>query len=91
MDCPISISLHNEIIMKIFIALVLLTIFAFLSGWLGLVTSSIVSVLLITTFIKGQLIIDYFMGLKDVQFKYRVIPTIWLGFVITFIAIAYYI
>ena len=77
--------------MKIFIALVLLTIFAFLSGWLGLVTSSIVSVLLITTFIKGQLIIDYFMGLKDVQFKYRVIPTIWLGFVITFIAIAYYI
>lgn len=76
--------------MKIYIILVFLTLFAFLAGWIGLVSSSIVAILLVTTFIKGQLIIDYFMGLKDVQFKYRVIPIAWLIFVLFFIGIAYY-
>jgi len=76
--------------MRIYITLVLLTLFAFLAGWLELVNASIVAILIITTFIKGQLIIDYFMGLKEVQFKYRVIPIVWLGFVTVFIGIAYY-
>lgn len=76
--------------MKIYIILILLTLFAFLAGWLGFVSSFIVAVLLITTFIKGQLVIDYFMDLKDVQFKYRAIPIVWLGFVLFFIGIAYY-
>lgn len=76
--------------MKIYIILVFLTLFAFLAGLLGLVSSSIVAILLVTTFIKGQLIVDYFMGLKDVQFKYRVIPIAWLIFVLFFIGIAYY-
>jgi len=76
--------------MKIYIILSLLTLLAFIFGWFKLVNATIVAILLITTFIKGQLIIDYFMGLKDVQFKYRIIPTIWLGFVLIFIGIAYY-
>ena len=76
--------------MKIYIILVLLTIFAFLAGWLGFVSSFIVAVLLVTTFIKGQLVIDYFMGLKNVKLKYRAIPIVWLGFVLFFIGIAYY-
>lgn len=76
--------------MKIYITLVLLTLFAFLSGWFGFVGPIVVFVLLVTTFIKGQLIVDYFMGLKDVQFKYRVIPIAWLIFVLFFIGIAYY-
>ncbi len=77
--------------MKIYITLVFLTIFAFLCGWLELISSAIVAVLLITTFIKGQLIIDYFMGLKEVQLKYRLIPIVWLFFVLVFIGIAYYV
>jgi hypothetical protein len=76
--------------MKIYLTLVFLTIFAFLCGWLELVSSTIIVILLITTFIKGQLIIDYFMGLKDVQFKYRVIPILWLSVVLVFIGVAYY-
>lgn len=76
--------------MKIYIVLVLLTLLAFIFGWFNLVSASIVAVLLITTFLKGQLIIDYFMGLKDVQLKYRLIPIVWLGLVIVFIGIAYY-
>ena len=76
--------------MKVYITLVFLTLFAFLSGWLKLISSGVIAVLLVTTFIKGQLIIDYFMGLKEVQFKYRVIPIVWLVFVLVFIGIAYY-
>ena len=76
--------------MKIYIILVFLTLFAFLVGLLGLVSSSIVAILLVATFIKGQLIVDYFMGLEDVQFKYRVTPIAWLIFVLFFIGIAYY-
>ncbi len=76
--------------MKIYLTLVSLTIFAFLCGWLELVSSTIIVILLITTFIKGQLIIDHFMGLKNVQFKYRIIPILWLSIVLIFIGVAYY-
>ena len=75
----------------VWIVLVILTIFAYLLGYLKYVSTALVAVLLITTFIKGQLVIDYFMGLKDVQLKYRLIPTLWLGVVISLIAVAYYL
>ncbi len=75
----------------IWIVLIILTIFAYLLGYLKYVSTSLVAVLLVTTFIKGQLVIDYFMGLKDVQLKYRLIPAIWLGVVISLIAVAYYL
>ncbi len=73
------------------ITLVLLTIFAFLLGYLNYVNSVFVSLLLISTFIKGQVVIDYFMGLKHVRLRYRLIPTIWLWGVISLIATAYYL
>ncbi|WP_373032332.1 cytochrome C oxidase subunit IV family protein [Sulfurovum sp.] len=76
---------------SIWIILVLLTLFAFLVGWLKLVNSLFVSILLLTTFIKGQLVSEYFMGLKRVTLNYRVIPTIWLFIVLSSIAIAYYL
>ncbi|MFC2057410.1 cytochrome C oxidase subunit IV family protein [Campylobacterota bacterium] len=75
---------------NIWLILVFLTLFAFLVGWLKLVNSLFVSVLLVTTFIKGQLVSEYFMGLRNVTLRYRMIPTIWLFIVLTSIAIAYY-
>ena len=75
----------------IWIVLLTLTIFAYLLGYLKYVSTALVAVLLFTTFLKGQLVIDYFMGLKDVQLKYRLIPTLWLGVVISLIAVAYYL
>jgi len=75
----------------IWIVLIVLSIFAFLLGYLKLVSSTLVVVLLISTFIKGQLVIDYFMGLKEVKFKYRIIPTLWLSAVLSLVAIAYYL
>ena len=75
---------------NIWILLVLLTLFAFLLGWLELVSLLFLSILLVSTFIKGQLVSDYFMGLRHVTLKYRMIPTIWLFLVLSLIAIAYY-
>jgi len=75
----------------IWIVLVMLTLFAYLLGYLKVINSSLVAILLITTFIKGELVIDYFMGLKTVKLKYRLIPIIWLGTVISLIAVAYYL
>ncbi len=75
----------------VWFTLVLLTLFAFLLGYLNYINTSIVSLLLISTFIKGQLVIDYFMGLKNVRLRYRMIPTVWLFTVISLISIAYYL
>jgi len=74
----------------IWILLIILTIFAYLLGYLKLISTSLVGILLLTTFIKGALVSDYFMGLKSVSGKYRFMPIIWLSVVITLISIAYY-
>jgi len=76
---------------RIWIVLIVLTIFAFLLGYLKLISSFLVAILLITTFIKGQLIIDYFMGLKNTQLKFRIIPMVWLVIILSCIAISYYL
>lgn len=75
----------------IWITLISLTLFAFLLGYLQLINASLVTVLLFTTFIKGQLVIDYFMGLKNVALSYRLIPTVWLLLMVSMIALAYYL
>ncbi len=76
---------------KIWILLVLLTLFAFSLGWLKLLSLGSLALLLVTTFIKGQLIIDYFMELREVKGKYRFIPMLWLLVTLTLVALAYYI
>jgi len=75
----------------IWITLVTLTLFAYLIGYLKYISTTLVAILLITTFVKGQLVIDYFMDLKEVRLKYRLIPTVWLFTVITLISVAYYL
>jgi len=75
----------------IWIILVILTIFAFVIGYFKYVNTSLVAILLLTTFIKAQLVIDYFMDLKSVQMKYRLIPIVWLSVTISLIAVAYYL
>jgi hypothetical protein len=75
----------------IWISLVILTIFAYLLGYLKYINTSLVAILLLTTFIKGQLVIDYFMDLKDVQLKHRLVPTLWLGITISLLGVIYYL
>jgi len=75
----------------VWIVLVVLTIFAYLLGYLKIISTSLVAVLLLTTFIKGALVSDYFMGLRDTGMKYRLIPILWLSVIISLIAVAYYL
>ena len=75
----------------VWVVLIVLTVFAFLLGYLKYVSTALVAVLLITTFLKGALVTDYFMGLKGVNLKYRLIPVVWLFVVISLIAVAYYL
>ena len=75
----------------VWVILVLLSAFAYLLGYLKIISTFFVAILLLSTFIKGKLVIDYFMKLKNISFKYRFIPIIWLGIVISLIMIAYYL
>jgi len=75
----------------VWIVLVILTVFAYLLGYLKLIDTALVGALLFTTFVKGALVSDYFMGLKSVSMKYRLIPIIWLTVVIVLIGVAYYL
>jgi len=75
----------------IWIVLIMLTIFAYSLGYFKYISTPLVAVLLITTFLKGQLVIDYFMDLKKVRLKYRLIPILWLTIVLSLIATAYYL
>ena len=75
----------------IWLILVVLSIFAYVLGYLEYISTSFVAILLVTTFIKGELISDYFMGLKNVRLIYRLVPIIWLGITVLLIAVAYYL
>lgn len=75
----------------VWFTLVLLAVFAFLLGYCNYINTLFVFVLLVSTFLKGQLVIDYFMGLKSVKLRYRLIPTVWLFTMMSLISIAYYL
>lgn len=81
----------KKIAERIWIILIVLSLFAFLVGYLKLINTFLVSILLLSTLLKGQLISDYFMGLKEVQLKYRIIPILWLILILSLIAVAYYL
>ena len=98
MDYTFSTYLYYTLRVKVkqtssvaWVALLLLTIFAFSLGYFNYINSTIVGILLLSTFIKGQVVIDYFMGLKNVKLIYRLIPTLWLLLIILGIALAYYV
>ena len=73
-----------------YLSLIILTLFAYSLGKFELINKTFFIILIITTFIKGALVIDYFMELKDVSFKYRVIPMIWLFVILSGITLGYY-
>ncbi|MBV5322154.1 MAG: cytochrome C oxidase subunit IV family protein [Sulfuricurvum sp.] len=71
--------------------LAVLSVFAYALGHFKLISTFLVAILLISTFLKGQLISDYFMGLKETRLRYRLIPTLWLILILSMIAVAYYL
>ncbi len=75
----------------IWIFLIFLTTLTFILGKVELSPYFFIALILLTTFVKGQLIIDFFMGLKDVKLKYRLIVSLWLSIVIILIGMAFLI
>jgi uncharacterized membrane protein len=71
--------------------LVGLTFFAFIAGFFKVASGIFTAVLLVSTFVKGFLVIEDFMNLSEVKVKYRILPTLWLGGVMLFIAATYYV
>jgi len=75
----------------IWLRLVSLTLLSYVIGQFHLLESAAIVILLLITLLKGELIIDYFMGLKKVRLLYRLIPLVWLVFVLSLILLAYYL
>jgi len=75
----------------IWLRLVSLTLLSYVIGQFHLLESGAIVILLLITLLKGELIIDYFMGLKKVRLLYRLIPLVWLFFVLSLILLAYYL
>lgn len=75
---------------KIWILLIMLTFITFSMGYFEFIAPLIIGMILLSIFIKGQLISDYFMGLKEVKLRYRIIPTLWLVIVLSLIAYTYF-
>jgi len=71
--------------------LILLTIFAFIFGGFELGNMTIVSIILLSTIIKSQIVIDYFMGLHQVRWQWRIILYSWLLLVVGMIGLAYWL
>ena len=95
LDSSFSISLHNEVVMrestKIYLILMGLTTLAFLIGLTEVSNAWFVVVLLLSTFVKGKMIIDYFMGMNEYESRWNNFPTLWLRLVILLIVGVYFL
>ena len=60
-------------------------------GQAGLGGIGIVSLVLLSTLVKTQLVADYFMGLKRTRLLWRAIVTVYLLLVIALIGLAYWL
>lgn len=99
MDCIVSTGLCDALMMAradrqallIWFVLVFLTATTYTMGITGMGGAHVVMALLLSVLIKGQLVVDYFMGLKGVRAPWRWLVTGWLLVVVTLIGYAYWL
>jgi cytochrome c oxidase subunit IV len=73
----------------IWFILMALTLVAFGVGKLELTGNTVVALIMASTFIKAQLVADYFMGLKFARPVWRIIMTSWIVIVCAGIGLAW--
>lgn len=73
----------------VWITLMLLTVAVLAAGQAGLQGGAIVSVILVTTWLKTQMVADFFMGLKRTGGLWRIGITLYLLLVTGLIGLAY--
>ena len=71
--------------------LMVLTVAMLAVGQAGLGGGGIVTLVLVSTLVKTQLVADYFMGLKRASLLWRAIVTVYLLLVIAMIGLAYWL
>jgi len=76
---------------KIYLILVSLTFLALFIGLTEISSTWFVGLLLLSTFMKGKLIIDYFMGMNEYEFRWNNFPTLWLGLVVLVVVGIYFL
>ena len=76
---------------KVWLVLMVLTLVTLAIGQRGLTGMPVVGFLMVMTFIKGQMVADYFMGLKRVAWRWRIIILLYMIIVCSLISTAYYI
>lgn len=82
---------HNPIrpCTGVWLLLMLLTLVTYGIGEAGLGGIEVVFLLLAMVLIKGQMVADFFMGLRRVRLRWRILLTIYLLLVVSGIALAY--
>lgn len=82
--------MQDSVATRVWLTLIALTLIAYgltLAGYEGRV---FVAVVLVFSWLKGQMIIDSFMMLKKVRLLWRLIISCWLLLVLTVIATMYF-
>lgn len=74
---------------RVWLVLLGLTLLTFNIGRLDLGGNAVMGLVLLTTLIKGQLVVDHFMGLRRVQLFWRLVMFFYLAVVGSLIAVAY--
>jgi hypothetical protein len=74
---------------KIYLTLISLTCLAFMIGLTEVSNAWFVVLLLLSTLLKGKLIIDYFMGMNVYVSRWNNFPTLWL-FLVVFLTLGIY-
>lgn len=69
--------------------LLLLTLFTYGVGQLQLGGVLVVGLILLTTLVKGEIVVNYFMGLRRVRMFWRVVMFLYLWVVGSLIGVAY--
>lgn len=74
---------------RVWLLLLLLTFIAFFSGQLMLGGRIVMSIILLATILKGTLIADYFMDLRNTRLLWRMLIWGWLIVVAGAVSLAY--
>ena len=75
--------------LQVWLTLVVLTLLTYAVGVSGLGGAVVVAGILLSVAVKGQLVVDVFMGLKGVRSPWRWIVTGWLFIVLVLIGVAF--
>ncbi len=75
--------------LQVWLALVLLTLLTYAAGRAGLAGPLLITGILLSVAVKGQMVADVFMGLRGVRSPWRWVVTGWLCIVLVLIGVAF--